>query len=140
MDNKVIEVLDYMGEKLGIAIDWTSENVMPQVTEFMGRYQVYAIVEHSLHAAMLIVTIVIMIAFLKKMFKGIATKDRENIWYELSWCTDGVIPFVITFFAVVAIGFIAFEVANHVFNIAKWALVPEIQFFETFSSYLNGVK
>lgn len=28
MDNKVIEVLDYMGEKLGIAIDWTSENVM----------------------------------------------------------------------------------------------------------------
>jgi hypothetical protein len=140
MNNKVIEVLDYMGQKLGIAIDWTAENVMPQVTEFLGRYKVYAIVEHSLYAIMLIIVIAIMIAFLKKMFKGIATKNRDNIWYNLSWCTDGAVPFMITFFTIVVIGFIVTYIDDHVFDIAKWALIPEIQFFETLSSYLNGIK
>ena len=35
MNNKIIEVLDYLGEKIGLAIDWTAENIYPQVIEFM---------------------------------------------------------------------------------------------------------
>ena len=44
MDNKIIETLDYLGEKIGIAIDWTAENVYPQVLNFMARYKTYEIV------------------------------------------------------------------------------------------------
>ena len=44
MDNKIIEALDYLGEKIGIAIDWTAENVYPQVLDFMARYKTYEIV------------------------------------------------------------------------------------------------
>lgn len=140
MNNKVIEVLDYMGEKLGIAIDWTAENVMPQVTEFMGRYQIYAIVENAIYIIMCIISIIIGIAFIKKMFKGIATKDHDNVWYELSWATEGVIPVVITIGCVMAIGFIISELVTHVFDIAKWALIPEIKFVETCSEYLKSAS
>ena len=140
MNNKVIEVLDYMGEKLGIAIDWTAENVMPQVMEFMGRYQIYAIVENAIYIIMCIISVIIGIAFIKKMFKGIATKDHDNMWYELSCCTDGVIPIVITIGCVIAIGFIISDLVNHVFDIAKWTLIPEIQFIETCSEYLKSVS
>lgn len=140
MDNKVIEVLDYMGEKLGIAIDWTSANVMPQVMEFMGRYQVYAIVEHGINVIMLMIFASILGVFLKIMFKGIATKDRDNMWYDMSYCTDGLVPTIITIIIVIAIGLAIAHAIDHVFDIAKWALVPEIQFVETFSEYLKSAS
>lgn len=140
MDNKVIEVLDYMGEKLGIAIDWTVENVMPQATEFMGRYQIYAIIECALHAIMFIIGIVIMGIILKKMFNGIATEDHNNIWYDMHWNTDGDLPFAISVtFALIIVAFVFLSMDN-VFEIAKWALIPEIQFFETFSEYLKSAN
>lgn len=140
MDNKVIEVLDYMGEKLGIAIDWTAENVMPQVTEFMGRYQVYAIVEHGIHVIMFMILVALIGVFIKIMFKGIKTKDHDNIWYDMSWTTDGIIPVFITITLVAIAGFAIVTAIDHVFDIAKWALIPEIQFFETFSEYLKSAS
>ena len=140
MDNKVIEVLDYMGEKLGIAIDWTSANVMPQVMEFMGRYQVYAIVEHGIRIIMFMILVALIGVFLKIMFKGIATKDHDNIWYDASWSTDGLIPIMITIVLVIVAGVAIAEVIDHVFDVAKWALIPEIQFVETFSEYLRSAS
>ena len=140
MDNKVIEVLDYMGEKLGVAIDWTSENVIPQVTEFMGRYQIYAIVEHGIRIIMFMILIALIGVFLKIMFKGIATKDHNNVWYDMSWSTDGLVPTMIAVVLLVGVGFTIAEIVEHVFEIAKWALVPEIQFVEAFSNLCEQVK
>lgn len=140
MDNKVIEVLDYMGEKLGIAIDWTAENVMPQVTEFMERYRVYAIVEHGIRIIMFMILVALIGVFLKIMFKGIATKDHDNIWYDASWSTDGFVPIIITIVLVIVAGIAITEVIDHVFDIAKWALIPEMQFVETFSNYMKSAS
>jgi hypothetical protein len=41
---------------------------------------------------------------------------------------------------VVAVGFFIASAVDHVFDIAKWALIPEIQFFETFSEYLKSAS
>lgn len=35
---QVIEVLEYLGEKFGIAIDWTQENIMPYAEQLLGKY------------------------------------------------------------------------------------------------------
>ena len=35
---EIINVLDYLCGKFGIAIDWTSENVMPYLEDLCGRY------------------------------------------------------------------------------------------------------
>ena len=138
MDNKVIEVLDYIGEKLGIAIDWTSENVIPQVTEFMGRYQMYAIIEHMIWAIIFIIGIAIIGTIIKKMFKGIATEDTNNMWYNMHWSTDGGLTFVVVIVLGAIIAAFVYSAIDNVFNIAKWALIPEIQFFETISNYMKS--
>ena len=140
MDNKVIEVLDYMGEKLGIAVDWTADNIWPQVVEFMSRYRVYAIVEHSIHIMTNIILTIMICVFIKIMFKGIKTKDNDNIWYDMSWETGGVLPTLITIILVVIAGFAILTAVDHVFDITKWSFIPEIQFFETFSEYMNNAK
>lgn len=140
MDNKVIEVLDYMGEKLGIAVDWTADNVWPQVVEFMSRYRVYIIVDHGIHMIISIVLSVLIAAFLKTMFKGIKTKSRDNIWYDMHWESDGFLTVLITVILVFVAGFTITVAIDNMFDITKWAFIPEIQFFETLSKYMSSVK
>lgn len=37
MSEEIIKVLDALSEKFGIAIDWTGENVLPYVEEFLPK-------------------------------------------------------------------------------------------------------
>lgn len=43
MSEEIIEVLDALGEKFGIAINWTSENVMPYLQQLCNKYVTYEI-------------------------------------------------------------------------------------------------
>lgn len=38
MSEEIIKVLDNLGQKFGIAIDWTSQNVMPYLQDLLGRF------------------------------------------------------------------------------------------------------
>lgn len=41
MSEEIIKVLNDLGEKFGIAIDWTSQNVMPYLQDLASRYITY---------------------------------------------------------------------------------------------------
>ena len=43
MSEEIIKVLDALGEKFGIAINWTSENVMPYLQQLCNKYITYEI-------------------------------------------------------------------------------------------------
>lgn len=43
MSEEIIKVLDVLGEKFGLAIDWTSENVLPYAQQLMERFIKYEI-------------------------------------------------------------------------------------------------
>ena len=38
MSKEIIEILDYLGSKMGLAIDWTSENVLPYVDQLFNKF------------------------------------------------------------------------------------------------------
>ena len=38
VSSEIIEVLDYLGEKFGIAIDWTSNNVLPYLQTLADKF------------------------------------------------------------------------------------------------------
>ena len=86
MDNKIIETLDYLGEKIGIAIDWTAENVYPQVLNFMARYKTYEIVIDIMWILIALGCCFGMYLYIKKLV--IPAKIRcnetreENLWFE----------------------------------------------------------
>lgn len=60
---EIINVLDYLCGKFGIAIDWTSDNVMPYLEDLCGRYinyEVYtSIAWCAIFAAILVVVALI---------------------------------------------------------------------------------
>lgn len=133
MDNKVIEVLDYMGDKLGIAIDWTSANIMPQVTEFMERYKVYAVVKGSVWLLISIIVVLIAVCMLKKIVTQ--RNKMEGFWWD-----EDEIMVITTVVCCVAFFVCIITTVVNIFEIIKWSFIPEIQFFETFSEYLKSAS
>ena len=57
MNNEIIKVLDHLCDKFGIAIDWSSNNVMPYLQDLMVRITKYAIYTNILWLAMSILII-----------------------------------------------------------------------------------
>lgn len=43
MSDEIIKLLDDLGRRFGIAIDWSSENVMPYLKDLMSRYIDYEV-------------------------------------------------------------------------------------------------
>ena len=43
MGEEVIKVLKHLGDQFGVAIDWSSANIMPYLNDLMGRIVKYGI-------------------------------------------------------------------------------------------------
>jgi hypothetical protein len=69
MSNEIIKVLDHLCDKFGIAIDWSSNNVMPYLQDLMVRITKYAIYTNILWLAMSILIISATVFALVKITK-----------------------------------------------------------------------
>ena len=146
MNNKIIEVFDYLGEKIGLAIDWTAENVYPQVIEFMGRYRTYEIIVDVLWILVGLGCCFGMYLYIKKLVIPAKIRCKEtretNLWFE-GWSrfngsdvrcnTHGA---TLTVF----LGFITFVAVIIMFvsigDLIKWITIPEMQFYEVIKSLI----
>ena len=79
--NQFIGVLDALCDKIGIAIDWTSQNVVPYVTDLAIRIITYEI---SISAARIVLAaIVFLITW--KMTKNLCKEDACDDEQFLGW-------------------------------------------------------
>lgn len=69
MSNEIIKVLDHLCDKFGIAIDWSSNNVMPYLQDLMVRITKYAIYTNILWLVMSILIISATVFALVKIIK-----------------------------------------------------------------------
>ena len=108
--SQFIEVLDALCDKIGIAIDWTSQNIVPYVTDLATRIITYEIWTSA--AWIVIMAIVFLIAW--KMTKNLCKEDR----FEDEWFSGWVIRIII--------GIIFFTViVFQVFDIIEALALPE---------------
>ena len=148
MDNKIIETLDYLGEKIGIAIDWTAENVYPQVIAFMARYKIYEIVADCIWIILAIGCLFMTYLCIKKYVipartKAIAEK-QSNFWFKYtSWaCSEDTCElqngagWLIVFIVLAAIISVFLFVCN-ISDIIKWIVIPEAQFYDMLKGVIN---
>lgn len=108
--SQFIEVLDALCDKIGIAIDWTSQNIVPYVTDLATRIITYEIWTSA--AWITIMAIVFLIAW--KMTKNLCKEDRfEDEWFS-GWSIRIIIGII--FFAVIVF---------QVFDIIEALALPE---------------
>ena len=104
--SQFIEVLDALCDKIGIAIDWTSQNIVPYVTDLATRIITYEIWTSA--AWITIMAIVFLIAW--KMTKNLCKEDR----FEDEWITGWSIRIIIGIIFFSVIGFQVFDIIEAV--------------------------
>ena len=100
--SQFIEVLDALCDKIGIVIDWTSQNVVPCVTDLATRIITYEIWTSAAWIA--IMAIVFLIAW--KMTKNLCKEDR----FEDEWFSGWVIRIIIGIIFFTVLGFEVFDI------------------------------
>lgn len=94
MSDEIIKLLDHLGEKFGIAIDWSSNNIMPYLQGLMDRYINYEVI-----------TSIVWIVFGLSLIIGcvvvyIKTYDEDVVW----------ICCIIAIIGIVIVGWQAFDI------------------------------
>ena len=70
MGNEVIKVLDHLCDKFGIAIDWTSANVMPYLQDLMSRIVKYGIYQNVSDIIYCLILLSIVALITRKLYKA----------------------------------------------------------------------
>ena len=110
VSSEIIEVLDYLGEKFGIAIDWTSNNVLPYLQTLADKFIKWEI---STSIVWIIIAAFVMVAMIVLMnLKGVREINEE---------TDGmlwipIIALILASFMIICV---------QIFDIVECNMFPE---------------
>ena len=137
VSEQIIQVLDALGEKMGIAIDWTSQNVLPVAQQICERYIRYEIVMSILWMVLELVSTVGLIVGGIKLFKFLI-KAKQNPLYERNCCVWADMTMVLSAIGIAILGIVL--VVGFVWDfetLCKCLLLPELHIFEEFSNLLK---
>lgn len=133
VSQQIIEVLDNLAEKFGVAIDWTGNNVIPAVQNLCAKYLNYEIGTSIIWmcvGVLLTITGIIFAFKTRKVLKeneDVGTFEYENdvwiIWLIITVCvlTAGI-PMIVT----------------QVFDIVRCMVFPEYQIFTFIRNMTSG--
>lgn len=146
MSEEIIKVLDYITEKLGVAIDWTTENALPYVEEVIGKFVTYNIVQNGIGLAFGVAFIIISLICAKwcynKYVECASNSDNDNQhWRHWGMRNQYIEPtgFGVTVITSVIIAFILGIIFTAIGSsgVIKWSIIPEMALLEEIK-YLVG--
>lgn len=135
MSQEIINVLNYLAEQLGIAIDWTSENVWPQVMDILGRYRLFELATTGIWLFVEIAMLICALVIFKKMissFIAFKKSNESNFWWQKGYYSNYLTGFGTTIM-IIGICCAVFGLTGVVIDIEeifKWLIVPEIKYLE----------
>lgn len=136
VSEQIIQVIDALCEKLGIAIDWTSENVMPYIETLCGKLISYEI---GTSIAWMVIWVVLSVGCMvatKKfypVFKNGLEKDKYD--YDIGWLFASVLSIIVL--ASIYLTTII-VVGTQVMDIVKCLTFPEMYVFEYVQNIINA--
>lgn len=151
MSDEIIKVLEYLSEKVGLAIDWTSEkiasDIMPYLQELYHKCVVWGIVQNLIGVFVGLVLIVSAIVISRKLLKGYKSakeNQKDNTLFDGYDCIpDGydcisTVAGIITICCIIIFtvgGFITFFVSLSC--TLDWAIFPEGQILKMISNFVG---
>ena len=123
VSSEIIKVLDYLGEKFGIAIDWTSNNVLPYLQTLVDKFIKWEISTSILWIAIAVFVIAMIISLMN--LKGIREFNKE-ICDGMLWIPAGIL--ILGFFIVICV---------QIFDIVECNVFPEKVLYDFIKIMLN---
>lgn len=139
MDKELCNVIDKIAEKIGIAIDWSSENVIPYVQDIMERYRTTNIVNNIIVMTVCAIIITICIIVAVKVTKGIVNglkNEVSSIWFDADY--DEVSIFSMMASIIIAISFLisVIVLCGAIGELVEWLYVPEVKLLEVLKGFM----
>jgi hypothetical protein len=132
MSEEIIKVLDELGKRFGIALDWSNQNIMPYLQELMRRFICYRNVTACIWTIISIamtITGAVTIKFLNKW--------RKSDNYDKSYSSDDDLIAAMGY--IFSIGIIMLGVGliiGNLLGIAKNICMPEMVVYE----YITNIQ
>lgn len=120
MSDEIIKLLDDLGQRFGIAIDWSSENVLPYLQDLMSRYIKYETMTSIMWMVIGVIGLLLGIIFI---YKGFKSNDPDGAGL--------VLIFILVAIACIAI--IIFQISD----IITVNTIPEKMIYEYLSNSIS---
>lgn len=134
ISTQVIEVLDSICEKFGIAVDWSQQNVLPYLQELAGKYIKHEIATSVVWMIFFSLVIIVSIKRIKNILKSLQRK--ESFFYNDEEEIGSITIFILG--VVVAIGCIG--ITWQVIDIITCCTFPEKMILQFLMENLSKVK
>ena len=121
ISNEIIEVLDYLCNKFGIAIDWTNQNIMPYLEQLFTKFIAWELSTSIAYIVIFAIIAVILTVVL--------------IWSDRT--DEELTEMIITPIVLIIIGLIA-GIGVQVFDIIECNVFPEKVLFDYIQTALNN--
>lgn len=136
MSEEIIKVLDALAEKFGLAVDWTSANVIPYLEQLCGKYVHYRIATSVIWLLFGIIVGVIGFAIYKYVNKN---KELGIVRYKI--LNDDYFVRVLIYCGVIGVFVISVAIImSQVFNIATCLTFPEKIIIEELKSVYSSMR
>ena len=132
MSDEIIKVLDELGKKFGIALDWSNRNIMPYLQELMRRFICY----RNITAGVWIILSIFMIIGGIVLFKFLNKWRKGDNYDDSCYSDDTTLAGVGYIFSVCAIALGVGLIIGNLLGIAKNICMPEMVVYE----YIKNIR
>lgn len=133
MSDEIIKILDDLGQRFGIAIDWSSENVMPYLRDLISRFIKYEEMTSVVWIVVALVGIIgcsIGILVIRKYANKVLKEDSYSDWDVGKW--------VMTLIFIMVIVCLIICVICQTLDIITCHTIPEKMIYEYLNSLLSS--
>lgn len=138
MTDEIIKLLDELAKRFGIVIDWTSDTVMPYLTELFDRFISYQIMIEVIWLVLMVIVLGLGVVFLKFAIKMYKDED-DNIMFEVNSFGKELTlfgSFSIMFVVVAELVFLTMGFIS-LFKLLKLLYIPEMAAVEWLSNRIR---
>ena len=134
MSDEIIKVIDELGKRFGIVIDWSNENVLPYLQELAHRFIIY---RTAMGIMAIVISVILIIIFGIGMKKLLEWRKSEK-FSENTWDDDLFIFFLAMIGCIIGICIAAGIIIGNTAGIIQNLTIPELTILEYIKPMVGG--
>ena len=129
--DQIIQVIEHLGQKFGIAIDWSAENILPLAQVLMEKIARWCVAQNIFYIGLSLIGLIVGLIVFTKAFKKLPTID-----YYDEFNGTVCVAALLLFGAIGIAGIIGFFV--NTYNLVQSICFPELAVFEYIQSFISN--
>ena len=137
VSNQIIQVLDNLCEKFGVAVDWTSDNVIPYIETLCKKLVAHEIATSIATIAFWLIVSIVSIIAATKLYPIFKNGIEKQGYFDNDW-TPGAVFAVTGLVIINVVSVIA--IWSNILDIIKCITFPEMYVLDYITDLLKEVK